>query len=72
MSDTPTAASPTPPAAMLETRDLARFFDVSRPALQRLLSREGRRTLRAVDGVIPDPETGEGVPVGSLRRAYVS
>jgi macrophage erythroblast attacher len=27
---------------------------------------------RAVDGVIPDPETGEGVPVGSLRRAYVS
>ena len=51
MSDTPTAASPTPPAAMLETRDLARFFDVSRPALQRLLSREGRRTLRAVDGI---------------------
>ena len=36
---------------MLETRDLARFFDVSRPALQRLISREGRRTLRAVDGV---------------------
>lgn len=27
---------------------------------------------RAVDGVIPDPETGEGVPVGALRRAYVS
>jgi len=36
---------------MLETRDLARFFDVSRPALQRMLAREGRRTLRAVDGV---------------------
>jgi len=43
MSDTP--------AVMLETRDLARFFDVSRPPLQRLLSREGRRTLRAVDGI---------------------
>jgi peptide/nickel transport system ATP-binding protein len=36
---------------MLETRDLARFFDVSRPPLQRLLAREGKRTLRAVDGV---------------------
>ncbi len=43
--------SPTPPPAMLETRDLARFFDVSRPPLQRLLTREGRRTLRAVDGI---------------------
>lgn len=36
---------------MLELRDAARHFDVSRPALQRLVSREGRRTLRAVDGV---------------------
>ncbi|MBR0653527.1 ABC transporter ATP-binding protein [Plastoroseomonas arctica] len=35
----------------VEARDLARYFDVSRPALQRLLAREGRRTLRAVDGV---------------------
>ncbi len=41
----------TPKAAMLETRDLARFFDVSRPPLQRLITREGRRTLRAVDGI---------------------
>ncbi|MFN3447521.1 MAG: ABC transporter ATP-binding protein [Roseococcus sp.] len=36
---------------MLETQDLARHFDVSRPLIQRLLAREGRRTLRAVDGV---------------------
>jgi peptide/nickel transport system ATP-binding protein len=36
---------------MLEVRDLARHFDVSRPLLQRALAREGRRTLRAVDGI---------------------
>jgi peptide/nickel transport system ATP-binding protein len=36
---------------MMEARDLARHFDVSRPLLQRALAREGRRTLRAVDGV---------------------
>ncbi len=38
-------------ATMLETRDLARFFDVSRPLIQRVLSGEGKRMLRAVDGV---------------------
>jgi peptide/nickel transport system ATP-binding protein len=36
---------------MLETEDVARFFDVSRPFLQRALARAGRRMLRAVDGV---------------------
>jgi len=36
---------------MLETQDVARFFDVSRPLIQRALAREGRRMLRAVDGV---------------------
>jgi peptide/nickel transport system ATP-binding protein len=36
---------------MLETRDVARFFDVSRPLVQRLIAREGKRMLRAVDGV---------------------
>jgi peptide/nickel transport system ATP-binding protein len=36
---------------MLEARDLARHFDVSRPLLQRMVAREGRRTLRAVDGI---------------------
>ena len=39
----------TPP--MLELRDAARYFDVSRPALQRLIAHEGKRILRAVDGV---------------------
>ncbi|RVT90105.1 ATP-binding cassette domain-containing protein [Rhodovarius crocodyli] len=45
---------------MLEANDLARYFDVSRPALQRLIAREPRRTLRAVDGVsftIPKGQT---------------
>jgi peptide/nickel transport system ATP-binding protein len=36
---------------MIETRDVARFFDVSRPFLQRVLAGEGKRTLRAVDGI---------------------
>ena len=36
---------------MLEVQDLARHFDVSRPLLQRVLAREGKRTLRAVDGI---------------------
>ena len=39
------------PAPFVEARDLVRYFDVSRPPLQRLLSREGKRTLRAVDGI---------------------
>ena len=38
-------------APMFEARDLARHFDVSRPLLQRLLAGEGRRSLKAVDGV---------------------
>ncbi len=36
---------------MIEAHDLARYFDVSRPWLQRVLAREDRRTLRAADGV---------------------
>jgi len=36
---------------LFAAEDLARSFDVSRPLLQRLLAREGRRRLRAVDGV---------------------
>ena len=41
MADTP----------MLELRDAARYFDVSRPVLQRVIAGEGKRLLRAVDGV---------------------
>ncbi len=36
---------------LVELRDLARHFDVSAPWLTRLFSREGRKVLRAVDGV---------------------
>ncbi len=46
------------PAVLLQATDLARFFDVSRPALARLVAREGRRTLRAVDGVSFDIPKG--------------
>jgi peptide/nickel transport system ATP-binding protein len=46
MSDTMAGQPP-----MLEVQDVARYFDVSRPLLQRLISREGRRSLHAVDGV---------------------
>jgi peptide/nickel transport system ATP-binding protein len=41
MADTP----------MLELRDAARYFDVSRPWLQRVIAGEGKRLLRAVDGL---------------------
>lgn len=41
MADTP----------MLELRDAARYFDVSRPWLQRVIAGEGKRILRAVDGL---------------------
>ena len=44
--------APRPAATvMLAVEDLARHFDVSRPLLQRLLAGEGRRSLKAVDGV---------------------
>jgi peptide/nickel transport system ATP-binding protein len=43
---------------MLAAEDLAKYFDVSRPLLQRLLAREGRRILRAVDGVTFDIPKG--------------
>nr|WP_294530918.1 oligopeptide/dipeptide ABC transporter ATP-binding protein [uncultured Rhodopila sp.] len=38
-------------APVLEAIGVSHVFDVSRPALQRVLSREGRRLLRAVDDV---------------------
>jgi peptide/nickel transport system ATP-binding protein len=36
---------------LVEVNDVVRHFDVSRPLLQRLLAAEGRRTLKAVDGL---------------------
>jgi peptide/nickel transport system ATP-binding protein len=38
-------------ADVFEAIEVSRSFDVSRPWLQRMLSRSGKRTLRAVDGV---------------------
>ncbi len=43
---------------MMVVEDLARFFDVSRPWLQRTLAREPRRILRAVDGIAFDIPKG--------------
>ena len=39
------------PVPLLEVTDIVRHFDVSRPLLQRLMAGEGRRTLKAVDGI---------------------
>lgn len=36
---------------LVEVNDVVRHFDVSRPLLQRMLAAEGRRTLKAVDGL---------------------
>ena len=43
---------------VLQATEVARYFDVSKPPLQRLISREPRRTLRAVDGVSFDIHSG--------------
>src|ERR671933_257026 len=43
---------------LLRARDLARYFDVSPPLLNRVLERRGRVMLKAVDGV--DFEIGRG------------
>ncbi|WP_207791955.1 ABC transporter ATP-binding protein [Siccirubricoccus phaeus] len=53
MPRAPGTALPHAPGAtaMLVADELARHFDVSRPLLQRLLAGEGKRILRAVDGV---------------------
>jgi peptide/nickel transport system ATP-binding protein len=37
--------------ALLRVEDLRRYFDVSRPAVERLLQRRKRATLKAVDGI---------------------
>jgi peptide/nickel transport system ATP-binding protein len=43
---------------VLEAIEISRHFDVSKPALQRILAREGKRTLRAVDGISFDIAAG--------------
>jgi peptide/nickel transport system ATP-binding protein len=44
---------------LLEVRDLARYFDVSRPWLNRLIERSSRQILKAVDGVSFSINRGE-------------
>ena len=43
--------APPPLRTVLEATEVTQVFDVSRPWLQRTLARQGRRHLRAVDGV---------------------
>jgi peptide/nickel transport system ATP-binding protein len=46
-------------ARLVEARDLKRVFDVSQPWLSRLIDREPRRLLKAVDGVDFAVDRGE-------------
>ena len=46
-------------AAIVSARDIARYFDVSPPWLNRVIDRSGRQILRAVDGVSFDIARGE-------------
>lgn len=48
-----------PSAALLSVRDLAKHFDVSPPLVTRIVRREGRALLRAVDGVSFDIPRGK-------------
>ncbi len=44
---------------LMRVRDLVKYFDVSPPLVTRLLNREGRTMLKAVDGVSFDIPTGK-------------
>jgi peptide/nickel transport system ATP-binding protein len=49
--DTTSPAGSQPPTPLVQVRDLARHFDVSAPWLNRVLERQPRQWLHAVDGV---------------------
>jgi peptide/nickel transport system ATP-binding protein len=53
------AQTPSRVAPLVVAKDLARFFDVSKPLLNRLIERTGRQVLRAVDGVDFEIARGE-------------
>ncbi len=55
----PTPAGTAPAAPLVEVIDAARWFDVSPPWLERVLSRRPRALLRAVDGVTFSIRKGE-------------
>ena len=58
MTALPAPDGTTPAAPLIEVRELAKSFDVSSPWLERVLAREPRRFLRAVDGVTFDIARG--------------
>ena len=43
----------------VRVQDLAKYFDASKPLLNRLIEREGRQILKAVDGVSFDIPKGQ-------------
>jgi peptide/nickel transport system ATP-binding protein len=51
MPEAPLSTAAVATIPMLEAIEVSHAFDVSRPFLQRLLAREGKQSLRAVDGV---------------------
>src|SRR5229473_1567761 len=53
------ASSMGEPDTLLHVEDLQRYFDVSPPALERLLQRKPRAILKAVDGVTFTLRRGE-------------
>jgi peptide/nickel transport system ATP-binding protein len=53
------AQTPMKAAQLVVAKDLARYFDVSKPLLNRLIERTGRQVLRAVDGVDFEIARGE-------------
>ncbi len=59
MTALPAPDGTTPAAPLIEVRDLAKSFEVSSPWLERVLTREPRRFLRAVDDVTFDIARGE-------------
>jgi peptide/nickel transport system ATP-binding protein len=53
------AAASATPHPLVELADVAKYFDVSPPWLNRVLERQGRRILHAVDGVSLSIQAGE-------------
>ena len=63
-----TAVADAATAPLLSVRELARYFDVSPPLLNRLLAGTGRRMLKAVDGVSFDDRARRDLRAGRRIR----
>ena len=59
--------APADAAPLVRATDLAKTFDVSAPWLNRVLERQPRQLLRAVDGVSFDIARGETLALVGLR-----